>query len=910
MTRRISFLLALVLLGCGGSQHADTTPEPAADTQASAPAPQPPPEGRLPADVRPTHYALDLAIDPREERFHGTARIDVTLPGAQRAIYLNAKGMNVTEATITPEGGEATAATFAMVDEERGLASVTLEEPVGPGAVTLALTYDAPFDQTLEGIYHVEQAGEHYAFSQMEPLSARKAFPCFDEPSFKTPFDVTLTVREGDVAIANAPETSAEDAGAEDAGEGMRHVHFATTPALPTYLVAFAVGPLDVVDGGTIPASSVRERPLPLRGVAAHGQGAHLAYAMEHTGAIVTALEDYFGRPYPYAKLDLIAVPDFAAGAMENAGAVTFRDVLLLLDDDAPLRQREGFAYVTAHELAHQWFGDLVTMAWWDDLWLNEAFATWMETRIIQATFPEYHPEVAQMRNVLHAMSSDSLASARQIRQPIGSDHDIHNAFDAITYQKGDAVLSMFETWLTPDVFQRGIQRYVEEHAGGNATAADLFTALSAEAGRDVRGPFTSFTDQPGVPLVEATPSCTDGTGSVALRQSRYTPLGSDADAESWQIPVCVRYAAGGQEHTQCTLLTEQEGAIELEHGCASWLMPNAGGHGYYRFTMPGEALASLREHGLDALDVREQMALADSIEASFDAGHTSFADALSALEPLARSEERSVASAPMHLIQLAIDHLLDEGGVTRARRHAATLYRAQARRLGWTPRADEDPETALWRAELLGFLAQVAEDPQVRREAARRGRAYLGEGGDGAIHPDAVSPDLAGVAVTVAVQEGGAALFNRVLGLLAETTDPAMRGRLVSALSAAREPALRQRALDLTLDERLRVNELFTPLMTQFGDAEGVDTAWTWLREHYDALAARMGPGRAGYLPFAASRFCSAEKAEEATQFFTPKVAHTEGGPRNLQSAVERVQLCGRLADHARESARAFFAH
>src|SRR5690606_11329361 len=433
------------------------------------------------------------------------------------------------------------------------------------------------------------------------------------------------------------------------------------------------VGPLDVVEAPPIAGSDVRDRPIPLRGVAPRGQGARLAYALEHTPRMVESLERYFGRPYPYAKLDLIAVPDFGAGAMENAGAITFRDSLLLLDESAPVRQRRGFAYVTAHELAHQWFGNLVTMAWWDDLWLNEAFATWLETRTVEETFPELAPQITEMQTALDALDADSLASARQIRQPIETEHDIHNAFDGITYSKGSAVLAMMERWLTPEVFRRGVQRYLRARPHGNATAGDLFAALSAEAGRDVSGPFTSFIAQAGAPRIEATPSCTEGRGRVALRQARYVPRGSRAPRELvWQIPVCVRYAVGSEVHRECTLLTEAEGAIELTNGCPAWVMPNADGAGYYRFSMPGDALEALRERGISQLSVREQMALADSIEASFAAGELAYADALRALEPLAASRERALARAPMQLIELAITHVLDDEGDARARRYAA----------------------------------------------------------------------------------------------------------------------------------------------------------------------------------------------------------------------------------------------
>ncbi|HJL16947.1 MAG TPA: M1 family metallopeptidase [Sandaracinaceae bacterium LLY-WYZ-13_1] len=908
MARRSLLALFSFLVACGdgAAEPPPASERPSEPTAGAEVAEAEPPEGRLPSDVRPTRYTLTLAVDPSREGFTGVAEIDVRLPARQRVIYLHGDGLEVSEVVVTPSGGEGRPAEWATVDEGHGLASITPERPVGPGVVTLRITYGAPFDRTLEGLYRVEHDGAPYAFTQMEPLGARKAFPCFDEPSFKTPFDVTLVVPQDATAIANGPQVSARPTTG-----GMQRVRFDTTEPLPTYLVAFAVGPFDVVEADPVPSNDVRDAPIPLRGVAPRGQGEQLAHALEHTPAILGALERYFGIPYPFAKLDLIAVPDFAAGAMENAGAITFRSRLLLLGEDASVRQQRGFAYVTAHELAHQWFGNLVTMEWWDDLWLNEAFATWMETQTIEETFPQFEPQIAEMGVALEAMESDSLQAARRIRQPIETEHDIHNAFDRITYSKGNAVLAMFEQWLEPDVFRRGVSRYLREHAEGNATAEDLLSALEAEAERPARAPFESFLNQPGVPLVTVTPVCEDDAAHLELAQRRYLPLGSRAEAaRTWQVPFCARYRAGGEERRACTLLTEASGRLALEGGCPDWVMPNAGGYGYYRWSLPPEALEALRRDGLDALTVREAMSFADSIEASFAAGRTPYADAMEALAPLASRDERALATAPMELVELALDRLLeDDEAKARARRWARRRYRRTARRLGWRVARNEDPETQLLRAEVLGFLAMVAEDPGVRREAARRGRAYVGVGED-AVDPDAVPSDLAGLAVRVAVQEGGEEVFDAVLARLRETTDPAIRGNLLSGLSAAREPALRVRLLGLTLDEdTLRVSEIFRPLMGQLDDAAGRVALWTWLNEHYDALATRMGPQFAGYLPYAGSAFCDGEKAAEVRDFFQPRVGATQGGPRNLDAAVESVELCAARVSHARESAAAFFA-
>ncbi|MDQ3035095.1 MAG: ERAP1-like C-terminal domain-containing protein [Myxococcota bacterium] len=868
---------------------------------------------RLPRDVTPTRYTLTMGIVPGQERFTGVAEIDLRLTERQSAIWIHGQNLEVGEITATESGRGPIAGRWEQVDAEEGIARIVLDRAVGPGAVRLHVTWSAPFDSTLEGLYRVAVGEDQYAFTQFESLSARKAFPSFDEPRFKTPYDVTLVVPSTVRAFANS-----RDVETTALPNGMQRVRFATTEPLPTYLVAWAVGPLDVVEA-TIPANEVRTRPLQLRGLAPQGRGPQLAYAMEHTPRILAALEGYFGIAYPFDKLDIVAVPDFAAGAMENAGLVTFRENLLLLSEDAPIHQRRGFAFVMAHELAHQWFGNLVTMAWWDDLWLNEAFATWMETAIIREVFPEMRAEVSELTTALHAFEADSLATARRIRNPIETSHDIHNAFDSITYSKGASVLAMFEHWLGRDVFQRGIQRYLREHAGGSATGEDLMAALAEESGRDVRAPMESFLLQPGVPLIEANVVCEEGQPArLALSQRRYLPVGSRASADArWQVPVCARYAAGGEVRETCTLLTEAQGTMELEGGaCPAWLLPNADGIGYYRWTLPGEQLAQLSARDAQrALTTRDRISIADSVSAGFEAGRVPFAAAMEVLAPFADSTDRQVATAPMELLSFARDHLLETDAQREAfRAYAMRLYRNQLRRLGWGPRgrAEEDGEQRLLRAAILSFLALTAEDPSVRRDAQQRGRAYAGDGARdraGEIHDDAVPSDLVDVALVVAAQEGGAPFFESLDRLLGGTQDATTRNHLLAAMSSVDDPELRERAIGLVLDRRLRLNEVFRPMMGQMSDPDGREPGWAWIQGHYDALAQRMGPGYSGYLPYATSGFCSAERANEVRAFFAPRMEATQGGPRNLESAVESIELCAARAEAQRESAQQFFS-
>ena len=405
MRRRwIASALALsVLLGACGSTQDGVRPPPR---------PEEIPTGKLPEGVRPTSYRLSLEVTPESDTFSGSTMVTVELDAPSDEIWMHGERLEVssvyaTHATTRIKGS------WEQITPD-GVARVILREALPAGRSTLHFEYTAPFDTPLRGLYRVTTGGHTYAFTQFESISARLAFPCFDEPRFKTPFELTLTVPGEQFAASNTPVDRAIPL-----PDGRQRISFLPTPPLPTYLVAMAVGPFDVVTGATIPPGPERRVPIPLRGLATKGRGALLKLALDHTAKYVEALERYFGIAYPYRKLDLVAVPDFAAGAMENVGLITFREWLLLLDAErATEGQRRAFAYVMAHELAHQWFGNLVTMPWWDDIWLNEAFATWMGDKVVHQLHPEYNSDLARLSSAHRAMNLDSLVSARSIRQP------------------------------------------------------------------------------------------------------------------------------------------------------------------------------------------------------------------------------------------------------------------------------------------------------------------------------------------------------------------------------------------------------------------------------------------------------------------------------------------------------------
>ncbi len=941
-------MLALSWLGGCGAATSDgtTTTEDEASSgveivETPAPVetpPDPTPSGPLPDGVTPTRYALDLEVVPSRETFRGTVDIRVRLDRPTQRIWMHGTGMTVSEAWIAtgfegdltngPLRARPTSAQTARWEpsDREGVNRVVTDVPVGPGDVTIHLAYETPFDRQLKGLYRVDVGSDHYAFTQFEPTSARFAFPGFDEPRFKTPFDITLRVPEGERGVANTHEI-------ENVVEnGLRRLRFAATEPLPTYLVAMAVGPLDIVEGTAIPANDVRSTPLPFRGVCARGRGAEMRYAMEHTAAIVASLERWTGVAYPYNKLDIVAVPDFASGAMENAGLITFRETFLLLPEQPGEDHVRAFTSIMAHELAHHWFGDLVTMPWWDDIWLNEAFATYMATRTVADVAPEQNANTSAVAGAQGAMGADSLSSARRIRQPIESDHDIRNAFDAITYQKGAAVIAMFERYVGPDVFRAGIHRYLEEHRFGTATGQDLLLAISREAGRDVTTPFRTFLDQPGVPLVHADLACGEGGNVVLLRQERFTPLGfSSAETAPttategaepalpprWHIPVCVRYGRGRTTGEACTLLNQTSARIDLPAGqCPDWVHPNAGASGYYRFALPADDLDALVTRGYAQLEPRERLSLANNVRAMVGAGTADARDVLALLPRFAGDQERLVALEPIGLIAHVVDDLADPEYRTEARAWAGSLYARRFQQLGWTARRGESGDARLLRRDLASFMTRIARDRAVLARASQLGHAYLGRGtgrsADGQLHPEAVQAELLGVVTIAAVNDTHAppcprgtecetnavsaeqvALFDHALALAVASEDGTVRTRLLAALSSAETPSLAERALDLTLDPRLRVNELGTPMGVQAETPEGRRRALSWVSGHLTELRERFATTRLGYVPWTFGGLCTAEERTAVSTLFSPVIADWPGGPRNLAGALEAISMC-----------------
>jgi alanyl aminopeptidase len=880
------FFCLLTLQACKQDTETTTGEDLATTVQTAVTTYDDIPLGQLPKHVVPINYRLALKIFPQLEAFSGEVTIDIDIQKPGKHFYLHGKNLEVYRVLLTLDG-ESFEGRYEQVDDT-GIARITSPRSL-QGKVKVDIDYKAPFNQSLHGLYKVVESDRHYAFTQFEAISARLAFPGFDEPRFKTPFEIELIIPEGQVAITNTPEVSRRSF------DGMTVIHFAPTKALPTYLIAFAVGELDVVEWPDLPPTEIRRQPLKLRGIAVKGKGGQLDYALAGTEAILTALERYFGTPYPWAKLDIIAVPDFAAGAMENVGAITYRESLLLFDENAtPARQR-SYKMVHAHELAHQWFGNLVTPAWWNDIWLNEAFATWMAHVAMDMAEPDGNYRRDLLSRGLTVMNGDSLVNARKIRQPILSNDDISTAFDGITYSKGGAVLSMFEQLLGRDNFRQGVNNYLQEFAYGVATADDFIRHLAESSESHSRElvieAFNSFLEQPGLPLVSIETACKGGTATVQMKQSRYFPLGSGGNRDqTWKIPVCMKVGSGDEISKTCLMLTKEVEQFELTPSCPDWIMPNADSAGYYRFTMAEADWSTLLANSRH-LDTNEMMATLGSLAGVFDSGEVDIATLMSLAPDLIDSPDWQVATEPMKHMKFMYDRLADDGQKEELASRFSGFYSEKLDETGLEKTSDRD--RAQLQSALVTFMAETARQKDLRTRLVGMAKDYTGYETDRQVHPEAANPVIIRTALRVAVDELGHDFVDHLRDLALASTDAVVRGHTLSAIAHVKDAEKAAEVLELVFSEQIRDNEIFTLLYPQTLMNETRERTWEWFKQNMDRILPRVPETAWGRMTFVGAAFCDEDKRKEVDAFFSERINNMTGGPRNLAKNLERIELC-----------------
>jgi puromycin-sensitive aminopeptidase len=697
---------------------------------------------RLARDVRPAEYRLHLHPDLDAGTFRGDVRIAVTLDKARREIVLHAADL-VLDAASVLVGGETIPAKTSLSKADD---TVTLRtsRPIPKGEATLDLRFHGALSQHLRGFYAASANGVRYAFTQCETADARRILPCFDEPAFKARFRVSVTAPRAHTVLSNAPVEREEPIDADD-----RIVHFAPTPPLSTYLLALAVGPLE--------SSEVRHLGrTPIRVWYVAGKAHLAAFGLEAGVETLRRLEEYFGLPYPYDKLDLVAVPDFEAGAMENAGAVFFRETLLLLDPETvSLPERKRAAEVIAHELAHMWYGDLVTMAWWDDLWLNEAFATWMAYRVVDDWKPEWRMWQSFEHDRAGALGLDALAHTHPIYAEVRSVAEATENFDLITYEKGAAVVRMIEHYLGPDLFRAGVRIYMRRHREGNAVAADLWRALEEASKKEVARVAQSWIAQPGFPLVSMKPAPGNGV-ALQVRQERFyadPKVPAEKRRQRWPLPLVVKLPG---DRVERVLVDKATQTVPLKGKRPAWYFGNAAAGGFYRVLHDADTRAALLAD-MSVLTpverlalVGDQWALVRGDRATVD----SFLDVADALGDEADHDVLDGITGPLAALD---DVVVVQGSELQhaLRTWISRRFGPALTQLGWTPGADEPDPARLRRAALVRLVGGVAEDPEVLDEARARLDAYLSD-------RRTLEPNLADPVAGLAARAGDDALYER----------------------------------------------------------------------------------------------------------------------------------------------------
>ena len=910
----IGTMLALAMVASLVSTPAATAPRKT--VVAAAPTP---PTMRLGDAVKPLAYDAELTIVPTQERFTGHLVIHVEIGRPTEFFWLNAKRLDIRSATLVAGGKTFVAKTVPGGHDYVGL---RFAATVPAGRAVLTFDYDGAIDRTeTVGIFKQQDGDNWYAFTQFEDTDARRAFPCFDEPGWKTPWHLTLVVPAGAVAASNMPIAS-EEAVAAVAGEparkgvpavastpAMKRVHFAPTPPLPSYLVAFAVGPFDVVDGG-----KAGKKGTQLRYLVPKGRAGEVGFAKEATPKLLEQLEDYFGQPYPYEKLDAVAIPvTVGFGAMENVGLITYELPLMVAKPEQETEQfKRGYASVAAHEMAHQWFGDLVTMQWWNDTWLNETFATWMSAKVVERAYPAWQTRLSGDERRFQAMQVDRLASTRQIRQPVNTPDDLANVFDTISYQKGAAVLSMFETAIGEERFRNGVRRYVYEHANGSARAEDFYAAIAIEAGLELASTaagMKTFIEQPGVPRLQVLLDCgLDGNAppKLTLTQSRYVPskpIGDPAFAQRWTFPACFQFGRGGDFNEVCTLIQEPRTVLPLPAGesCPAWVLPNRGGSGYFVSSLTAELTQQL---------VRTPLLPSEAIPALDDAatlvgsGNWPVDLALEFASRFINNRQVTVSEAAVRLASEVRPGWLEDPADREAlARYVQKNFGPKAKALGWTAKTTDREGDASLRRSVLPFVAEVGADAGLQREATRLARDWVS-----AKAP--FPPGARTVLVTAARFAQGSAgkeLLDAYLEAMPRTTG-ADHESLQRALGSFRDAALAEAAFE-ALFNGPDARDGLAAMQRGAYDEVAAAHAIHYLHGHYDATIRRLPEHAGASLPGLGDRLCDANARGEFDATFSDRAAQAPGGARNYAQASERIGICLAARQVQRATLKAFVA-
>ena len=826
---------------------------------------------RLPETARPENYKLTFTPDLDNAKFEGDETISVNVLKATSEITLNAADIDFHEVTITAGGATQTAKVTPQ--KEREMAVLSVDNPLAAGPAKIHITYTGILNSEMRGLYlGKDDQGRKYAASQFESTDARRAFPSFDEPDYKATFDITAIADKGQVAISNYKVVS------DTPGPGEKHtVKFATTAKMSSYLAALVVGNFEYVEGAV--------DGIPIRVYSTPGKKEMGRFALDAAEHIVSYMNNYFGMKYPYGKLDLIALPDFSAGAMENVGCITFREVLLLIDaKEGSVDLKKTIASVTSHEIAHMWFGDMVTMKWWDDVWLNEGFATWMSSKPLKKWKPEWDFDLDDVSGTGGTLSVDALENTRPIHQAAETPAQIQELFDGIAYGKAASVLRMLESYLGEETFRRGVVAYLKQHEYANATAEDFWDTQAKTSKKPVDKIMPTWVKQAGEPMVNVKAQCSGNSTNVALSQKRYyydRLRFESSNDQVWQIPMCLKGSAGGE--TKCEVLAKREDTFTLP-GCSQWVLANAGAAGYYRVGYEPEAVHALAHDAETKLTPAERIALQNDIWASIRVGREPVGDYLAFAQGLQGERNRAVLEDVLGRLDYIGEYIPNDSDRDAFRAWIRQYLNPIIKEVGWEAKAGESDEQKTLRSRIVSALGVNGRDPDALAKAREIADQALAD-------PASVDHQLAGSALALAAINGDEAFYNKLMAALKTTKSPEEYYAYFYTLPQFRNPQLLDRTLQFAISPDVRSQDALGLISNVLANPEGEKLAWDFVRQHWNEVEKAGGPFASAQIVGATSNFCDAKMRDQVTEFFD---AHKNAaGERTYRQTIEHINNC-----------------